>query len=73
MVDLDDTVKVAHVDPQLQGRRSHDDAVPRLGERPLGAAPVVSRQRGVRQKRRHTALAQRSADLLDQLPGVAED
>ncbi len=40
-VDLDDPVEVADVDAELQGAGGDDDAVARLGERLLGAAPLV--------------------------------
>ena len=71
-VDLDDPVQVAHVDAELQRGGGHDHAVPRLGERLLGPPPLVQRQRGVRQERGDPARPQRRADLLHQLPGVAE-
>ena len=40
-VDLDDPVQVADVDAELQGAGRDDDAVARLGEGLLGAAPFV--------------------------------
>ena len=73
VVHLDDAIEVTDVDPQLQRGGRDDDTVASLGERLLRAAALVDRQRRVRQVRGHAALPQRGADLLDELPGVAED
>lgn len=72
-VDLDDPVQVTDIDAELQSRGGHDHAIPRLGERLLGPAPLAGRQRCVRQEDLDPGFAQRRAKLLDQLTGVAED
>ena len=72
-VDLDDTVEVADVDAEFERRRGDDDAVPCLGERLLGAAPLVDRQRGVRDEGRDVSLSQGARELLDLASRLAED
>ena len=43
------------------------NAVTCLGERPLGAVPVIERQGRVRKEGRNSPFAQRGADFFDQL------
>ena len=54
--------------PEFQRAGRDDHAVSRVGERLLGPAPFVQRQRRVRQERGHPTGPQRGAEFLDQTP-----
>ena len=71
-VHLDHPVQVTDVDAQLERGGGHDHAVAALGERLLGAPPLVKRQRRVHQVRGDAARAQFRAEHLDEPLGVRE-